>query len=265
VRLLRSLALLALGLAVPAVAPAAEERVIVAFGDSLTAGFGVDPELAWPAFLQERLVREGYLSTSEGQPFHDPTGGGGIGPAGRPIKFELTEKTIDFLGYSRFVVRSLHEHVSTEHCLIIQADGFVLNPDRWSPEFAQYDYVGAPWPEFVFLQPGNRRFYLNRNRVGNGGFSLRSKRLLEITSRIDFDQLKFPVLSEDLVICHYLYDDMRSAGVRFAPTDVAARFSIESPHGTAGQPLDSTFGFHGKHWFGELVDRLISERTTLQT
>ncbi len=172
---------------------------------------------------------------------------------------------IDFLGYSRFVVRSLHEHVSTEHCLIIQADGFVLNPDRWSPEFAQYDYVGAPWPEFVFLQPGNRRFYLNRNRVGNGGFSLRSKRLLEITSRIDFDQLKFPVLSEDLVICHYLYDDMRSAGVRFAPTDVAARFSIESPHGTAGQPLDSTFGFHGKHWFGELVDRLISERTTLQT
>jgi Ca-activated chloride channel homolog len=53
-------------------------------------------------FLQktvERLVREGYLSTSEGQPFHDPTGGGGLGPAGRPIKFELTEKTIDFLGY----------------------------------------------------------------------------------------------------------------------------------------------------------------------
>jgi acyl-CoA thioesterase-1 len=60
VRLLCSLALLALGLAVPAVAPAAEERVIVAFGDSLTAGFGVDPELAWPAFLQERLAREGY-------------------------------------------------------------------------------------------------------------------------------------------------------------------------------------------------------------
>jgi acyl-CoA thioesterase I len=60
VRLLRSLALLALGLALPGVAPAAEERVIVAFGDSLTAGFGVDPELAWPAVLQERLAREGY-------------------------------------------------------------------------------------------------------------------------------------------------------------------------------------------------------------
>jgi Ca-activated chloride channel family protein len=49
----------------------------------------------------ERLVREGYLSMSEGQPFNDPTHGrgGGLGPAGPPIKFELTEKGVDFLGY----------------------------------------------------------------------------------------------------------------------------------------------------------------------
>jgi len=53
-------------------------------------------------FLQktvERLAREGYLRTSEGQPFHDPTAGGGSGPAGAPVRFELTEKTLDFLGY----------------------------------------------------------------------------------------------------------------------------------------------------------------------
>ena len=54
-------------------------------------------------FLQktvERLVREGYLRTSEGRPFQDPTGsGGGDGPAGPPVEFELTEKTVDFLGY----------------------------------------------------------------------------------------------------------------------------------------------------------------------
>jgi Ca-activated chloride channel family protein len=48
----------------------------------------------------ERLMREGYLSMSEGQPFSDPTQGrGGFGPAGPPIKFELTEKGVDFLGY----------------------------------------------------------------------------------------------------------------------------------------------------------------------
>ena len=53
-------------------------------------------------FLQkvvERLVREGYLKMSEGQPFHDPTRGRGQGPEGPPIKFELTEKGVDFLGY----------------------------------------------------------------------------------------------------------------------------------------------------------------------
>jgi acyl-CoA thioesterase-1 len=38
----------------------AQERVIVAFGDSLTAGFGVGPEEAWPALIEARLRREGH-------------------------------------------------------------------------------------------------------------------------------------------------------------------------------------------------------------
>ena len=38
----------------------AAERVIVALGDSLTAGLGVAPDEAYPALLQERLRREGY-------------------------------------------------------------------------------------------------------------------------------------------------------------------------------------------------------------
>jgi acyl-CoA thioesterase-1 len=37
----------------------AEERVIVALGDSLTAGFGVAPDEAWPALIEARLRREG--------------------------------------------------------------------------------------------------------------------------------------------------------------------------------------------------------------
>lgn len=39
---------------------AAGDRVLVALGDSLTAGFGVAPETAWPALVQARLAREGY-------------------------------------------------------------------------------------------------------------------------------------------------------------------------------------------------------------
>jgi acyl-CoA thioesterase-1 len=52
----RAAFLLALALAVPAAA----EPVIVALGDSLTAGFGVAPDEAYPARLGERLRREGY-------------------------------------------------------------------------------------------------------------------------------------------------------------------------------------------------------------
>jgi Ca-activated chloride channel homolog len=62
----------------------------------------MDDQDALDQFLQktvERMVREGYLSMSEGQPFNDPTASGHVGPGGKPIKFELTEKTVDFLGY----------------------------------------------------------------------------------------------------------------------------------------------------------------------
>ena len=53
-----ALLLVAALLSVPSVGAA--ERVIVAFGDSLTAGLGVTPENSYPARLQTRLRAEGY-------------------------------------------------------------------------------------------------------------------------------------------------------------------------------------------------------------
>jgi acyl-CoA thioesterase-1 len=55
-RLLAALVLVAF-LATPA---SAQERVIVGFGDSLTAGLGVPAEQAYPALLAARLRAEGY-------------------------------------------------------------------------------------------------------------------------------------------------------------------------------------------------------------
>src|SRR4029450_2334934 len=43
-----------------AAASAQGERVIVAFGDSLTAGYGVAPEESYPALLGARLREDGY-------------------------------------------------------------------------------------------------------------------------------------------------------------------------------------------------------------
>jgi acyl-CoA thioesterase-1 len=54
----RVAALLALVLVAPAAA--APERVIVALGDSITAGFGLLPDEAYPSLLEKRLRREGY-------------------------------------------------------------------------------------------------------------------------------------------------------------------------------------------------------------
>lgn len=150
---------------------------------------------------------------------------------------------MSLMGYNRFVLGRLHEYVDTPFCLLVQADGFVLDPDRWRPEFLEYDYIGAPWPERVSVQPGNEILVLDRNRVGNGGFSLRSRKLLQIAATIDFDALAFPSRSEDMVICHFLYDTMRKQGVRFAPLEVAERFSVES---LTGSGQYSVFGFHGK-------------------
>jgi acyl-CoA thioesterase-1 len=47
-------------LAVPALPAPGNERVVVALGDSLTAGFGVAGDEAWPALIEARLKREGY-------------------------------------------------------------------------------------------------------------------------------------------------------------------------------------------------------------
>lgn len=55
-----SLILLVLQLGVGGATSAASERVIVAFGDSLTSGLGVPPDQTYPALLGERLRREGY-------------------------------------------------------------------------------------------------------------------------------------------------------------------------------------------------------------
>jgi acyl-CoA thioesterase-1 len=56
----RALFFAALALSLIGVGEARAERVIVALGDSLTAGLGVAADEAYPARLEARLAREGY-------------------------------------------------------------------------------------------------------------------------------------------------------------------------------------------------------------
>jgi Protein of unknown function (DUF5672)/SEC-C motif len=128
--------------------------------------------------------------------------------------------------YSRYVIKELGAHIDTDFVLLMQWDGFVINPAAWSDAFLAYDYVGARWG-----------WPTDGHTVGNGGFCLRSKRLL--TALADPRIAEFP--TEDLAICRTYRAYLESAhGIRFAPDDVADRFSFEATY-----PKGLPFGFHG--------------------
>lgn len=153
--------------------------------------------------------------------------------------------------YSRFIIKELNSFIETEFCLVTQGDGFIINPQLWSEEFLNYDYIGAPWRNQSHLVNSQGQTVdildLNKNRVGNGGFSLRSKKLLEVCSKLDFDHTKTSSLSEDLIICQYFYEWFKDQGIKFAPLEVAIKFSFEQTiEEIENFSWENTFGFHGK-------------------
>jgi hypothetical protein len=138
--------------------------------------------------------------------------------------------------YSEFMLRGLPPHVRTEHLLVVQWDGFVVDAAAWDDAFLEYDYIGAPWPD----APAGRA-------VGNGGFSLRSRRLLRA--------LEDPALvvshPEDVCICLLNRDLLEGRhGIRLAPVELAARFSFERV-----PPAGPTLGFHGLHNLHRVLPR----------
>ncbi|MCL4795486.1 MAG: arylesterase [Bryobacteraceae bacterium] len=62
----------------PVVEAVDSRPVIVAFGDSLTAGYGVEPGLGYPDWLQKRLDREGLAYRVVNQGISGDTTSGGV-------------------------------------------------------------------------------------------------------------------------------------------------------------------------------------------
>jgi len=118
--------------------------------------------------------------------------------------------------------------IETSHYLVIQWDSWVINPAAWSDDFLGYDYIGAPWG-----------WHRTGPNVGNGGFSLRSKRLgLYLRDHAEVFPVKFP---EDDWLCRR-YRPLLRGDLLFAPDDVAYRFSRER---TGWELPNPSFGFHG--------------------
>jgi acyl-CoA thioesterase-1 len=71
-----------------AAAPVDDRPVIVAFGDSLSAGFGVDPGLSYPDFLQKEIDRRGYRYRVANLGISGDTTSGGLSRAATAVELK---------------------------------------------------------------------------------------------------------------------------------------------------------------------------------
>ena len=145
--------------------------------------------------------------------------------------------------YSQFMVKELARYITTDYALVVQWDGFVIDGNMWTNEFWNYDYIGAKWPHVT-----------GEFRVGNGGFSLRSKRLLGALT--DSGITLNPDENEDEAICIRYRELLETKyGIAFADERVADRFAFD-----VGRPVGPTLGFHGVFNFWQVLtdDELIA-------
>jgi len=151
--------------------------------------------------------------------------------------------------YSHYCIYNLTKHVNTPFCLKIHADGYVINPSQWRDEFLDWDYIGAPWQirNDAYVDP-----FGVHQRVGNGGFNLRSKKVLDLPNYVKitwdvnngdfYKHMNANNFAEDGNICvhnRHLYEEN---GIKFAPLEVALRFSVEQK--VPEYENKKTFGFH---------------------
>jgi len=174
---------------------------------------------------------------------------------GVPVVWHRIDK-IDINTFVHFTgelhLKIMPEIVDTDFNIINHYDGFAVNKDSWTDEFLDYDYIGAVWP-----------WYPDGQNVGNGGFSLRSKKLYDaiLDYKIswhssDYSDLEQRVygapgrtghleIPEDVIICRIHRPILEQQyGIRFAPTELANRWSIENNQ--ASPWLGKSLGFHGK-------------------
>src|SRR3990167_5601215 len=139
------------------------------------------------------------------------------------IEIIKTDK-LDYKQYNEFVAMKLWQYIGTDSVLLIQNDVYILDDSLWSDEFFKYDYVGAPWPSKTHFTKDGVEV-----RVGNGGFSFRSRKLLRIPAilGLEFTDMATGFWHEDGFLCVHYRKELEKYGIKFAPVELAARFSTE--------------------------------------
>jgi len=127
--------------------------------------------------------------------------------------------------YSHFVVKELWKYIETDFVLITQWDAVVLNGSAWRHEYYEYDLMAAPW------------LYEDGRNIGNGGGSLRSKRLMTILGTDPFIEITHP---EDEILGRLYRSYLETKyGIKFPSEELADTFSYE-----LRAPIHDTFMHH---------------------
>ena len=183
---------------------------------------------------------------------------------------------LDYFSYNIFMIYNLHQFIETPYALIVQDDGWVFDGALWKDDFFSYDYIGAP-VHLAKIERNAQTSYVSRFEwvpllddpsakvtfAQNGGFCLRSRKLLEAPSRhqIPFilpppkpfqtsdSPLEWQTGSnfEDVQLCIDMRASLEALGLKFAPVDIARAFSIEH-YANLWRPEDlgQIFGHHSK-------------------
>lgn len=150
------------------------------------------------------------------------------------------------INYEMYQLTKLSQHIAGTHCLFHEWDSGVVNPSTWRDEWLQYDFIGAPWP-YPYTEPNYPPCDVS-NCVGNGGFSLRSKKLCEAVASLvnapsfhNSGQASQFMRVSDALICRTFRPMLEHTfGCVFAPYSVAERFSCEN------SIYSGQWGYHGK-------------------
>ena len=155
------------------------------------------------------------------------------------IEYNEIPKISNIDEYNQFMFMDLGDYIPTSHCLTVQDHAYILHSELWTDNWLQYDYCGAPWriiPNTYLTDVGERI------RVGNGGFSLRSRKLLfapkELGLKLEHRQGFY---NEDGNVAVYQVDKLSKYGIKYMPLEEACKFSYEN---------DVEENIHTKKFFG---------------
>lgn len=128
--------------------------------------------------------------------------------------------------YSHFLLKELWRYITTDFILVTQHDSYILDGEQFDERLYEVDYAGALWPEQDELANGN------------GGYSWRSRKLLEVVGK---DEIINTTAPEDVSLCRvYRRYLEQNYGLIWASNEICEQFSFELQ-----VPIRKTMGFHG--------------------